>query len=106
MSDPVTTPATASPAGTTTESFLNADGTFKEEQATNTVRFLGTNFATERLIRTTEWNTPDGAKLEDKDVKTENDVSWNLGNKYTVEKGLFSKKQLEVLEADGQFSIK
>lgn len=106
MSTPERRPADEQVNTATPDSFLNADGSFKDEQKDNTVRFLGTNYATERIIRPTEWNTPDAVKLDEKDVKTTETVSWNLGNKYTVDKGIFSKKQLEVLEADGSFSIK
>lgn len=87
------------------QSFLDAEGNFKEEQPANTVRFTGLQFATRRVIGVDQWQRPDRTKLEGKEVKTEDAVVWDLDNKYTVDKSLFSKEQLEVLEADGFFSI-
>lgn len=82
----------------TPPTLLNADGEFVDEQPDNTVRFTGVSFATERIIRVNEW--PKGVE------PLEEDVSWNMANKYTVKKSLFKAPHLEILRADGSFSVK
>ena len=83
------------------ESFLDGRGNFKKSQPKGTVRFVGLQLATRRTISPNEWPSA----VSEKNVKTKEMVVWDLDNEYTLDKGLFSDEQLEVLEADGQFTI-
>lgn len=80
---------------------VGADGTFTSEQPKGTVRFTGLHVATERRISTTEWPTG----VDPKGGKNAQDAVWNILNGWTLPLDDFNAKQLQVLEADGMFSI-
>jgi hypothetical protein len=80
---------------------IDAEGKIVNEQKKGTVRFTGLHAATVRIIRTGEW--PIG--VDAKGGKNAIDAVWNMDNGYELPTDQFNAKQLEVLKADGMFSV-
>lgn len=78
-------------------SVLDSGGNFKADQEKGTVRFTGLQHATKRIIRRNEW--PAGVTPPD------DDLVWDIENVWTLPSKGLKQEHLDVLTADGSFSI-